>query len=114
MDDLANPGWASSWWNVSYAGSLAEDYPPLNTNQSPVVRGGLTTNDSPYIQVLPADVGIIVYATNMLAGGAIHNRIHIQFSSGNLGTGFHQLDHGGCNNQYPSDRIWQQERLFSF
>jgi len=68
MDDLANPGWASSWWNVSYAGSLAEDYPPLNTNQSPVVRGGLTTNDSPYIQVLPADVGIIVYATNTLAG----------------------------------------------
>jgi uncharacterized repeat protein (TIGR02543 family) len=70
LDDLANPGWASSWWNVSYASSLVESYPMTgaSTNNTTVIRGGLTTNDSPNLRISGAGGGLSVYATNTVAG----------------------------------------------
>ena len=69
MDDLANPGWSSSWWNVPYASSLVETYPSgLFTNNVPIIRGGLTTNDSPRLQVAGVDGGLSVYATGTVTG----------------------------------------------
>ena len=69
MDDLANPGWASSWWNVPYASSLVETYPSgMAATTVPVIRGGLTTNDAPRLQVSGVGGGLSVYATGTVTG----------------------------------------------
>ena len=70
LDDLANPGWASSYWNVPYAGSLVESYPTTGApiNNLLAIRGGLTTNDSPNLRVSGTSGSLSVYATNTVAG----------------------------------------------
>ena len=70
MDDLANPGWSSSWWNVPYVSSLIESYPLIGsaTNSPPVIRGGLTSNDAPRLQIAGGGGGLSIYATGTVTG----------------------------------------------
>ena len=71
LDDLANPGWAATYWGNSYAAGLIETYPPSVADTSVSgynIRGGLGSNDAPGIRCFRSSGGLQVSATNTVAG----------------------------------------------